>query len=140
MKKTLRMVGIVLATLLALRVGLAFVWPTINDVSTGGTPEYPDIQAQRFEQAPQKVFESALATAQASGWQLTAQDAVKGEIQAVATTRLWKFKDDVTITVTADGTGSIVNLRSRSRVGVGDLGANARRIRQFQADLAARLR
>jgi uncharacterized protein (DUF1499 family) len=57
----------------------------------------------------------------------------------VATTRLFKFKDDVTITITGEGAVSVVNVRSKSRIGKGDLGANARRIRAFQAELAKRL-
>jgi uncharacterized protein (DUF1499 family) len=38
-----------------------------------------------------------------------------------------------------EGDATSVNLRSHSRIGKGDLGANARRIRDFQARLAARL-
>ena len=56
--------------------------------------------------------------------------AAKGEIRAVATTRVLRFKDDVSITVGNDGTVNV-----RSRIGKGDLGANARRIADFQARL-----
>jgi uncharacterized protein (DUF1499 family) len=45
----------------------------------------------------------------------------------------------VTVTVKPDGDRVTVNVRSRSRVGKGDLGVNARRIRRFQAELARRL-
>jgi uncharacterized protein (DUF1499 family) len=38
------------------------------------------------------------------------------------------FKDDVVLVVTADGAGSAVDMRSVSRVGISDLGANAKRI------------
>jgi hypothetical protein len=38
-----------------------------------------------------------------------------------------------------DDGGSTVAMRSKSRLGKGDLGANARRIRAFLADLRARL-
>jgi uncharacterized protein (DUF1499 family) len=60
-------------------------------------------------------------------------------IEAVATTRVFKFKDDVTVTMTRQGAATVVNVRSKSRVGKGDLGTNARRIRAFQAELAKRL-
>jgi hypothetical protein len=52
--------------------------------------------------------------------------------------RFFRFKDDVVVRVrpTEDGTGSIVDMRSISRVGVSDLGANAKRVRSFIADLA----
>ncbi|MES4792993.1 MAG: DUF1499 domain-containing protein, partial [Chloroflexota bacterium] len=66
-------------------------------------------------------------------------DRTGGEIHAVATVPVFHFKDDVTITVKPDGERVMVNVRSRSRVGKGDLGVNARRIRRFQAELAGRL-
>ena len=129
-------VGAIIGALILLRVGLAFVWPTINDVSTGATPEYPDIQPQRFAKPADQVFAAALATARDMDLEITSQSAEKGEIQAVATTRVLRFKDDVTITVARDGQ---VDVRSKSRIGKGDLGTNARRIREFQARLARRL-
>jgi uncharacterized protein (DUF1499 family) len=53
----------------------------------------------------------------------------------VATTRWFGFKDDVAIRISPAGAGSRVDMRSRSRVGRSDLGANARRIREFLARL-----
>ena len=55
------------------------------------------------------------------------------------TTRLLGFEDDVTVTVEAHGAGSLVNMRSRSRVGRGDFGQNARNIRELQSALESRL-
>jgi uncharacterized protein (DUF1499 family) len=118
---------------------LGLIWPTINDVKTGATPEYPDVQPQRFNQPLDKVFEAALAVAQAMGWEIRETDRERGIIEAVATTRLFKFKDDVTIMITREGDATVVNVRSKSRVGKSDLGTNARRIRAFQAELAKRL-
>ncbi len=135
----LRRLGILIVALVAARLLAACIWPTINDVRTGGTPQYADLQPQRFAQPYDRVFEAALATARAEGWDVTTNDRERGEIAAVATTRFLRFKDDVTISVTHDGDGALVNVRSHSRVGKGDLGANARRIRRFQADLAHRL-
>lgn len=57
----------------------------------------------------------------------------------MATTRVFRFKDDVIITIGREGEGVVVNVRSHSRIGKGDLGTNARRIRQFQAELAKRI-
>ena len=138
MRKIFRRIGIVLAVLIGLRIVAAFIWPTINDVKTGGTPEYADLQPQRFTQAYDDVYPAALATARAMEWEVTGEDRERGEIQAVATTRLWRFKDDVTVAVGREGAGAVVNVHSRSRIGKGDLGANARRIRLFQAELAKR--
>jgi len=118
---------------------LGLIWPRINDVKTGATPEYPDIQPQRFNQPFEKVFDAALSAAQAMEWDMRETNREQGIIEAVATTRLFKFKDDVTVTVTREGDAVVVNVRSKSRVGKSDLGTNARRIRAFQAELAKRL-
>jgi uncharacterized protein (DUF1499 family) len=118
---------------------LGVIWPRINDVSTGATPQYPEIQPQKFNQSPERVFDAAVETSKAMGWDLIETDRNQGTVEAVATTRLFRFKDDVTITVTRQGDQTIVNVRSHSRVGKGDLGTNARRIRSFQTELAKRL-
>jgi uncharacterized protein (DUF1499 family) len=118
---------------------LGLIWPRINDVRTGETPQYPDVQPQRFNQPFDKVFDAALATVQAFGWEMRETNREQGVIEAVATTRLFRFKDEVTVTITREGEATVVNLRSKSRVGKGDLGTNARRIRAFQAELAKRL-
>jgi len=118
---------------------LRLIWPNINDVRTGATPEYPDIQPQRFNQSFDKVFDAALAAAQAMGWEMRETNREQGIIEAIATIRFFKFKDDVTVTITREGDATVVNVRSKSRVGKSDLGTNARRIRAFQAELAKRL-
>jgi len=58
-------------------------------------------------------------------------------IEATDTTRMFGFKDDVVIRVTASGSGSRVDARSLSRIGSSDLGTNAKRIRSFLRELAA---
>ncbi|OGT16146.1 MAG: hypothetical protein A3J49_02855 [Gallionellales bacterium RIFCSPHIGHO2_02_FULL_57_16] len=131
--------GFLLAVLIGLMVVAAVIWPTLNDVKTGETPEYADLRPQQFKQPYERVFDAALATALALGWEVTAWDRDQGEIRAVATTRVFRFKDDVTITIGREGEGVVVNVRSRSRIGKGDLGTNARRIRQFQAELTKRI-
>jgi len=118
---------------------LGLIWPRINDVSTGATPQYPDIQPQRFYKRHAEVFPAALNAAKSMGWEIREYDEKMGTIEAVATTRLFKFKDDVTITIAEEGNSVVVNVRSKSRLGKGDLGTNARRIRAFQAELAKRL-
>jgi hypothetical protein len=53
--------------------------------------------------------------------------------------RLFRFKDDVTVTIRRDGDTVTIGMRSHAHIGKGDLGANARRIRLFQEKLAARV-
>jgi uncharacterized protein (DUF1499 family) len=139
-RKLLRGLAWIVVVLVMARVAAAFVWPTINDVATGKTPQYADLQPQRFAQPYDRVYDAALASARALGWNVTREDRAGGTIDAVATTRVFRFRDDVTVTIARDGAdAAIVNVRSHSRVGKGDLGTNARRIRTFQADLARRL-
>jgi uncharacterized protein (DUF1499 family) len=131
-------VAVVLFASLPFAMGL--IWPRINDVRTGETPEYLDLQPQRFTPPADfdRVFDAALDVARTAGWEIREVAKARGVIEAVATTRLFKFKDDVTITVAPEGAAVVVHVRSKSRVGKGDLGANARRIRVFQAELAKR--
>ena len=78
-----------------------------------------------------EAFNRALQTAADLGWEVYHQDREAGVIEAVATTRIMGFKDDVVIRVRGSHDGAQVDLRSVSRVGEGDIGANAKRIRAF---------
>lgn len=100
---------------------------------------YPDIQPAVYRQIPSKVFRDALDVAQVLGWRIDAAVPSEGRIEATATTFWFGFKDDVVIRLTAVPQGTRVDVRSASRVGVSDLGANARRIREFLAMLGKRL-
>src|SRR5262245_35555646 len=123
--------------LVSLLFALGLLWPHINDIKTGETPEYPDIQPQRFASPIDfnRVFDAAVETSRAMGWEIREINKDAGVIEAIATVRVFKFKDDVTITITNEGAAVVVNVRSKSRVGKNDLGWNARRIRAFQAEL-----
>ena len=97
---------------------------------------YPDLAPIRLSVPPDQAFARAKAVAGAMpGWTVTNADPESGRIEAIATSRIFHFIDDVAIRVRADGTGSRVDLRSRSRVGQSDLGANAARIRAYAAAL-----
>ncbi len=96
---------------------------------------YPDIQTLQFDSLPANTFAAALSVARATGWQVAAQVPAEGRIEATATTFWFGFKDDVVIRVLPEGTGTRVDIRSESRVGVSDVGANAARIRKFSSKL-----
>ncbi|HEX4945818.1 MAG TPA: DUF1499 domain-containing protein [Blastocatellia bacterium] len=139
-KKILLLGGLLFALLLGGVFISSAIWPRINDVKTGETPEYPELQPQHFSVAAYKAFDAALATAKDLGWEIVRADRQTGEIDAVDTTRILRFKDDVTITIKPGvGENCTVYVHSRSRVGKGDFGTNARRILRFQAELAKRL-
>ena len=116
--------------------------PPINDISTDPNEQsdaqrraYPDIQPLRLPVAPNIAFERAKGAIEEAGWQIAREDPSAGRLEAVATTFWFGFKDDVVIRVAADGPGSRVDVRSKSRVGKGDLGTNAQRIRVYQRRL-----
>ena len=90
---------------------------------------YPDLQPVRLDANPSQVFVRAVQTAKQLGWVVTAEDASAGTFEAKSTTAIFQFVDDVVVRVRPDGAGSVIDLRSKSRDGQGDLGANAKRIR-----------
>lgn len=103
---------------------------------------YPDLQPAILNVPPAQAFERALGAVREMGWEIIATDAAAGRIEATDTTFWFGFKDDVVIRVRPADGGSRVDVRSVSRVGVGDAGTNAKRIRAYlnvlrQADRAA---
>lgn len=92
---------------------------------------YPDIGTLRSPLSIDEAFDQALEAAQSLGWEIYHQDRNTGVIEAADTTAIMAFTDDVVIRVRGDAQSAIIDLRSVSRVGVGDIGANAKRIRAF---------
>lgn len=92
---------------------------------------YPDITPLILSVSSDRAFEKALAVARHMGWQIIDEDKSAGHIEAVATTFWFGFRDDIVIRVRKKDSGSRVDIRSESRVGVSDLGKNAERIRAF---------
>ena len=87
------------------------------------------------------VFAAAEATAAEMGWEIVDVVPTQGHIEATDTTALFGFKDDIAIRVNPNpsGQGTVLDIRSASRVGQSDLGANATRIEKFLKAIQARL-
>ncbi|HMM67374.1 MAG TPA: DUF1499 domain-containing protein [Dokdonella sp.] len=92
---------------------------------------YPDIRSQHLDAPPGEAFNRAEKAARAMGWDIVAADAGAGRIEATDTTFWYGFKDDVVIRIEPDAGGSRIDVRSVSRVGLSDVGKNAKRIRAF---------
>ena len=92
---------------------------------------YPDIVPIDLALAPAAAFAKARAAANAMGWAIVAADSSAGRIEATATTRVFRFRDDVVIRIRPRDGGSRLDIRSVSRIGGSDLGKNASRIREF---------
>jgi uncharacterized protein (DUF1499 family) len=85
---------------------------------------------------PAEAIRRAAALARDRGWEIAAEDTARGTLEATATSRFFRFRDDVVIRARpAPGGGSLIDMRSISRVGGSDVGMNAKRIRAFLADL-----
>ncbi len=98
---------------------------------------YPDIVPLKLAVPTAEAYARALSVVKKNGWEIVADDAASGRIEATATTRWFGFKDDVIVRVLAVADGSRIDVRSVSRVGKSDVGANARRIRDFFKAISA---
>lgn len=130
------MIWAALGLLIVVYIILLKSWPIINVVETGKTPEYPDVQPRWYSVGRAQVFDAALHTVnRMPRWALVSYQAATGEIQAEATALVLRFVDDVVIHVLEEQGGSVVSVRSSSRIGRSDFGQNARNIRAFYVEL-----
>jgi uncharacterized protein (DUF1499 family) len=98
---------------------------------------YPDIKSLVMKAPPAEAVQKAIDAARASGWEIVSADAPTGHIEATDTTFWFGFKDDIVVRVRPEPSGgSRVDVRSVSRVGLSDVGANAKRVREFLSRLA----
>ena len=102
---------------------------------------YPDMLPLLLTQSLPELFHAALALCTSLRWVIAAADVnqAQGCIEATATTRWMRFKDDVVIRMRLHPGGSQLDMRSASRVGSNDFGANAKRIRIFLRELNTHL-
>jgi hypothetical protein len=99
---------------------------------------YPNIKSLVIaDQTPAALYPKALASAKSNGLRIVVDDASTLRIEGVAESLWFGFKDDVAIAITPSGTGSKVDVRSISRVGISDMGANAKRIEAILAGIKA---
>jgi len=92
---------------------------------------YPKVKTLIVDAPVTEAYAKALSVVVDLGWELVNDDSEAGIIEATETSRLWAFKDDIVVRVSAVEKNSAIDLRSVSRVGQSDLGANARRIEMF---------
>ena len=99
---------------------------------------YGDIRSVRINEPVPTVIAKAERLANARGWDVAISLPEEGRLEATETSAFFRFKDDIVLRVkpTDTGEGSIVDMRSVSRVGSSDLGVNAKRVRSFLADLS----
>jgi uncharacterized protein (DUF1499 family) len=101
---------------------------------------YPDIEPLLLNVTPQEAYNSALAVITRRKWRIVDVRPPQpgrrdGLIEAVARTPIMGFRDDVVIRIRPAQEGARVDVRSASRYGRGDLGANASRVRALIEDI-----
>ncbi|MGJ8647950.1 MAG: DUF1499 domain-containing protein [Marinomonas colpomeniae] len=92
---------------------------------------YSDITPIESGLSAAEAFNEALRVADVMGWELVAQDVESLRYEATARTSVYGFVDDVVVVVTPVGDASRIDIRSVSRIGRGDRGVNAARVRTF---------
>lgn len=100
---------------------------------------YPEIQPLVVSNNLQDVIDAAVILVTDREWKLVAINRNEGRIEATETLAWFGFKDDVILRFTETSGGTRVDMRSKSRIGRGDVGVNARRIKDFLYDLEENL-
>ena len=97
---------------------------------------YSDLRTVQLQSPPAATVSRVEQLARERGWEIAKADPQAGLVEATDTTFFFRFKDDVVVRVRpGPGGGSLVDMRSISRVGGSDVGVNAERVRAFLADL-----
>lgn len=93
---------------------------------------YPDIVPVTINAPPAEAFRRADEAAMSMGWEIVARAPADGRIEAIDTSKWFGLTADIVIRIRPEGaSGSRVDIRSKSRIGQSDFGANARRVRAF---------
>jgi uncharacterized protein (DUF1499 family) len=97
---------------------------------------YPDIVPIVLPLPPAEAFKRVDRVAMRLGWDIVARAPAEGRLEAVDATDWFGLQTDIVVRIRAEGTtGSRIDIRSKSRLGESDFGANARRIRAFMERL-----
>jgi uncharacterized protein (DUF1499 family)/multisubunit Na+/H+ antiporter MnhF subunit len=125
------------AALLALRTGARNSAEYDPATAARQHQGYPDLVPLTLETSPAQALQLAERVARSMGWDIVAVTPGAWRLEATATSLLFGFKDDIVVRIAAQGSESRVDVRSVSRIGGSDFGANARRIRSFLGKLKA---
>ena len=95
------------------------------------TEAYPDVKSLQTDLDRAAALARSVTVLEDMGLEIVAADPEGRIVEATFTSFWFGFKDDLVVRVRPQGTGSLIDLRSVSRVGESDLGANAKRISEF---------
>jgi len=100
---------------------------------------YPELQTQKYQKTSDQVFDAALAAVKDMGLEVVNSDKTSGLIEAYDTTTFFGFIDDVVIRIQSEGQMTMLDARSKSRVGMSDIGKNAERLNALIAGVKTNL-
>ena len=99
---------------------------------------YPDLQPVLADLEPQQAYDMSVRIAKDLGWRLIDGTPPNlrgdGHIDYIVRSPIFGFVDDITIRISPLSNQTRIDLRSTSRVGRHDFGANARHLRKFIAE------
>lgn len=104
-----------------------------SDTASVQQNAYPAVKTFESELSVPEVVERAASLLTEQGLEVANADAESGIVEATATTTWFGFKDDVVVRAVSDNGVTLIDVRSVSRVGRSDIGANAARIEKFIA-------
>ena len=101
---------------------------------------YPDIEPLLVSVPPLEAYDAALAVITKRKWRIVdvrppQTGRREGRIEAVARTPIMGFRDDIVVRVRSAEDGARIDMRSASRYGQHDFGANASRLRSLSSDI-----
>ena len=118
-----------------------------NSVAYGGTEvaqmqhdAYPDIAPLISEQPASAAFAAVMEVVSDANWDVANVDTDDMTVEATDQSFWFGLKDDIIVKVTSAGAGSRIDMRSQSRIRIGDAGTNARRVRQVLLALKKQLK
>jgi uncharacterized protein (DUF1499 family) len=103
---------------------------------------YPDLRPMELERSATETFDIVHEAVKRVGWTIVLNEPPgdqPGRIEATDRTMIMGYTDDALVRVTGDDTHAFIDVRSVSRYGMHDLGANAERIRTLFAEVKAAL-
>ncbi len=98
--------------------------------------EFWELAPLHLEMTPAQAIVLAEQVARKQGWSVMLSDPPGGQIEAVQRSFWYGLPADIAVRAIEDEGGARIDVRSASRIGGGDMGANAQRIKVFLDDLA----
>jgi len=140
-RRALTILGVAVGAVVTAVLVAASMWPVVDAVETGETPEYAELRPKYYTADPARVYDAARNSLEAiPRAQLRSTDRDSYRLKALRWSYLFGFEFEMTVRVEpVTDFVTRVRVRSESQFGPGDLGQNARNIRAFFRVLDERL-